>query len=175
MNFRTAATAAAAEAPAADLTAESSSGKPSLKRAAHRLLQQSAKRRKQELDNEDAGLRAPTHYTLPWASKQPFSNLSHMCQAPMAKTVLQSLKRKGTNLRFLCNTVCGAAVEEGSRYFQTRALARICKEAKFHKRIARDLPLVSQISLPVQSRKKLKQQKFSPMAAIFSCALDLET
>ena len=130
-------------------------------------MQQIAKRRKQELDNTDAGLRAPTHYAVPWESKKPFSNLSHMCQTPMAKTVLQSLRKKGTDLKFMCNTVCGAAVQEGSRYFQTKALAGVCKEAKFHKRIARDLPVVSQISLPVQVRKKLRHQKFSSIAAVF--------
>ena len=81
----------------------------------------------------------------------------------MASAMLKSLKKKGADIRFACQEICGAAVAEGSQMFQTRALASVRRESKFHNRIAKDLPRVDEIKLPIQVKKRLKYKKFSSL------------
>ena len=87
-----------------------------------------------------------------------------MAATPIAADVLKSLRKKSANIRFMCKEVRGAAVAEGSCYFQTRALSSITQEAQFHRRLAQDLPAVEQLTLPVQIKKKLKYKKFGSLA-----------
>ena len=87
-----------------------------------------------------------------------------MVQTPMASTVLGGLAKKGADIKWLCGDICGAAVQEGSRFFQSRRLSRITKESAFHRKIQKDLPKVETVSLPVQVRKKLAQHSFSVLS-----------
>ena len=88
----------------------------------------------------------------------------------MASTVLKGLNKKGADINWLCRDVCGAAVKEGSEFFHTRVLSTV----SFHSKLAKELPRVDLVSLPVQVRKKLGQQTFSCLldgrfsAALFS-------
>ena len=137
---------------------------PSLKRSARRLFAAEAKRCKKgpTLDLSDA----PSSLTEDWPRR--YSNLQHMAESPMARTVLKALKNKATNINFMCSEVCGAAVREGSRFYQTRALSGITKESKFHSHLAKDLPKVERIQLPIQVRKKVAHRKFSCLP--YSCS-----
>ena len=96
-----------------------------------------------------------------------YSNLEHMTQTPMARTVLRSLRQKGANIKFMCADVCGAAVAEGSTFYQTRSLSSVDRESKFHHRLEKDLPKVDKVTLPVQIKKKLKYRSFSPLFASY--------
>ncbi|CAE7229072.1 unnamed protein product [Symbiodinium sp. CCMP2592] len=134
--------------------ASSSSAKPlRLKRAAQKLYDRAAKRPR----NSDVLENAPEHLK----DDRSYSNLEHMLQTPMAGTVLGGLAKKGADIKWLCGDVCGAAVDEGSKYFQTRRLSTIRKEDTFHRKIQKDLPKVHTVSLPVQVRKKLGEKSFS--------------
>ena len=140
---------------------------PRLKRSACRLLAREAKRQRQGQAAEEPQI--PSHVKDDWPSR--YSNLQHMSETPMAKVVLKSLKMKATNINFMCSEVCSAAVQEGSKRYQTRLLSAISKESRFHSHVAKDLPKVEQLLLPVQIRKKLKYRKFSYRTNLaFLCA-----
>ena len=100
-----------------------------------------------------------------WAYES-YSNLQHMVDTPMGRTVLQGLRKKNADVRFLCADVCSAAVQEGSQMFQTKVLSKILKESRFHSRLAASLPKLKLISLPVQVRKQILYRKFSFLAAL---------
>ncbi|CAE7667851.1 unnamed protein product, partial [Symbiodinium microadriaticum] len=57
-----------------------------------------------------------------------YSRLEHMCETPMPNAVLQGLRKKSADVRFLCGTMCDAAVREGSNKFLTKTLATITRE-----------------------------------------------
>ena len=86
-----------------------------------------------------------------------------MAQTPMVSTVLNGLNKKGADIKWLCQDVCGAAVKEGSKFFQTRVLSSISSEKAFHRKLRKELPVVDAVTLPVQVRKKLGQQSFSAL------------
>ena len=84
----------------------------------------------------------------------------------MPNAVLQGLRKKSADVRFLCGTMCDAAVQEGSNKFLTKTLATITREARFHSQLASSLPKVELIKLPVQIKKKLQIKAFSSAAAL---------
>ena len=84
----------------------------------------------------------------------------------MPNAVLQGLRKKSADVRFLCGTMCDAAVREGSNKFLTKTLATITREARFHSQLASSLPKVELITLPVQIKKKLQSKAFSSAAAL---------
>ena len=90
----------------------------------------------------------------------------------MARTMLQGLARKGADIKWLCQSVCGAATKEGSRYYQTRRLSSVAKECSFHSKLSKELPRVDTVNLPVVVRKKLVQQQFSALLEVASNCRD---
>ena len=101
----------------------------------------------EKLNDGDSKAQDTSDRVLGCGIAKKYSNLEHMSATPMAAAVLKSLRKKSADVRFMCNEVCGAAVEEGSRYFQTRALSSIRQEGKFHRRLQLN-------SLPYQSRSR---------------------
>ena len=126
-----------------------------MKRAAKVLFGKQNKRAKHEVDISVV----PENFKEDWTE---YSSLQHMNASPMATTVLESLTKKATDLNFMLK-FCAAATEEGSGHFQTRLLGSVRKEARFHRLVAKDLPLVENIKLPVKIRNKLHFRKFSPL------------
>ena len=120
-----------------------------MKRAAKVLFGKQNKRAKHEVDISAV----PENVKEDWTES---SSLQHMNASPMATTVLESLTKKATDLNFMFK-FCAAATEEGSGYFQTRLLGSVRKEARFHRLVAKDLPLVENIKVPVKIRNKLPQ------------------
>ena len=82
-------------------------------------------------------------------------------ETPVARVVMEPLRNKNTNIKFMLGRWCGAAVKEGAKFYQTRALSSISRESMFHKRLAKDLPTVEALPPPVYVRKKLVHKKFS--------------
>ena len=156
-------------ASAASSSAASSQGlQPrGLKRAAAKLYKRLAKKPRATSDLSNV----PEHLKDDWHG---YSRLEHMARTPMASTVLKGLNKKGADINWLCRDVCGAAVKEGSEFFHTRVLSTVSSERSFHSKLAKELPRVDLVSLPVQVRKKLGQQTFSCLldgrfsAALFS-------
>ena len=149
-----------------------SSKLPKLKRKAIVSFARVKRVKAESLDEGDVDWSAvPAH--VQQSSPSRYSTLQHMTETPMATTVLEALKKKGTDLKFMCSSVCGAAVQEGSKYFQTRALAKITKEARFHRRLAKDLPCVEKLKLPIQVKKKIKYRHFSILPACMVCGLKI--
>ena len=136
---------------------------PRLKRQALTSFRSLKKRQKQ---SKDLGANALPD-GLAGQLQGGYSALEHMSETPMGRTVLKSLRKKGTDLKFMCAEVCGAAVEEGSKFFQTRSLANVSRESKFHHRLVKDLPKVDAIKLPIQHRKKLRYKYFSSLATSY--------
>ena len=126
--------------------------RPTLKRSARLALD--GLRKKQRLEEAPV----PSLIGKDWADE--YSNLEHMVDTPMGRTVLKGLKKKGADINFLCEEVCSAAVEEGSTRFQTRVMSQIRKESRFHARLAGDLPKVTKVRLPIQVRKKVLYRNF---------------
>ncbi|OLQ11356.1 hypothetical protein AK812_SmicGene4845 [Symbiodinium microadriaticum] len=143
-------------ASAASSSAASSQGlQPrGLKRAAEKLYKRLAKKPRATSDLSNV----PEHLKDDWHG---YSRLEHMARTPMASTVLKGLNKKGADINWLCRDVCGAAVKEGSEFFHTRVLSTVSSERSFHSKLAKELPRVDLVSLPVQVRKKLGQQTFS--------------
>ncbi|CAE7722910.1 unnamed protein product [Symbiodinium necroappetens] len=125
-----------------------------LKRAAEKLYKRLAKKPRATSDLSNV----PEHLKDDWHG---YSRLEHMARTPMASTVLKGLNKKGADINWLCRDVCGAAVKEGSEFFHTRVLSTVSSERSFHSKLAKELPRVDLVSLPVQVRKKLGQQTFS--------------
>eukprot|EP00439_Symbiodinium_sp_Y106_P036558 s3661_g4.t1 len=69
----------------------------------------------------------------------------------MATAVMDGLKKKGADIKWLC---------QSSQYFGTRWLSTVGSEKTFHRRLASSLPRAEMIKLPVQVRKKLGEQSF---------------
>ena len=78
----------------------------------------------------------------------------------MVTAVMDGLKKKGADIKWLCQSICGSAVAEGSQYFGFRWLSTVGSEKTFHRRLASSLPRTEMIKLPVQVRKKLGEQSF---------------
>ena len=136
---------------------------PRLKRSAQRQLASIDKR--QRLHHDTAKV---VDTAEPWihGGTEQYSNLQHMVDTPMGRTILKGLHKKGMDLRYLCSEFCSAAVEEGSTRFQTKVMAGITKESRFHARLAASLPKVKTVSLPIVVRKKILYRKFSPSAYV---------
>lgn len=117
----------------------------------------------------DQGFRDWSEADLPTALKsldERYSTLDHMVDTPMGNVVLKSLRKKGADVRFMCNEVCSAAVAEGSQKFQTRLLASIRDERRLHNKLAKFLPRVEKLKFPAQVKKKVVMKDFSGSAAI---------
>ena len=134
-------------------------GAPRLKRKAQQYFKAALKKQKSSKCESSELPDLPAHVSQHQAPG--YSNLRQMSRTPMAKAVLKSLMKKGADIKFMCEEVCGAAVEEGSDQLQTRLLASINRESKFHSRLVKDLPTVDKLVLPVQIKKKLKYKTFS--------------
>ena len=83
----------------------------------------------------------------------------------MADVMLKSLRKKGADVRFMCNEVCGAAVAEGSTNYQTRLLASIKDERVLHNKLRAALPHVTKLNLPVIVKKRSVNRNFSASSA----------
>ncbi|CAE7623014.1 unnamed protein product [Symbiodinium sp. CCMP2592] len=128
-----------------------------LKRAAKKLFQRAVRKKpRPTVDLRDV----PASLTNDWHG---YSRLEHIAETPMASTVLNGLNKKGADIKWLCRDVCGAAVKEGSKFFQTRVMSTIPSEDAFHRKLRKELPTVDMVTLPVQVRKKLGQQTFSEL------------
>ena len=79
--------------------------------------------------------------------KSDYSRLDHL--SPTATAVMDGLKKKGADIKWLCQSICGSAVAEGSQYFGTRWLSTVGSEKTFHRRLASSLPRTEMIKLPV--------------------------
>ncbi|CAE7704050.1 unnamed protein product [Symbiodinium necroappetens] len=90
-----------------------------------------------------------------------YNALDHFVETPMSGALLKSLRKKGTDLRFMCQEVCSAAVAEGSKTYPTRLLASIRDERRFHKQLQRHLPKVETLKFPVAVKKQLASKDFS--------------
>ena len=113
-----------------------------LKRAARRFHQRlAAKKPRTTFDLADV----PNNLTDDWHIG--YSRLDHL--SPMATAVMDGLKKKGADIKWLCQSICGSAVAEGSQYFGTRWLSTVGSEKTFHRRLASSLPRTEMIKLPV--------------------------
>ena len=140
--------------------------KHKLKRAAVKACKQQCKKQKIDSAQLDKPA-APPHVSDDWGA---YSTLNHMTETPMARTVLKALK-KGADLKFMCQEVCYAAVQEGSSKCQTRLLSGVTKESRFHARLAKDLPAVQMVELPIQLNKKLLKKSSVPCHVCEASAL----
>ena len=131
--------------------------RPKIKRAASQLFAELQKRQRLDKELQEQQAAAPE-----WSGE--YTTLDHMMDTPMAKTVLKGLRKKNVDITYLCGEVCAAAVKEGSMRYETKVLSGIQRESRFHARLAKDLPKVTVVRLPIQIRKKLRYKKFRPLS-----------
>ena len=139
---------------------------PRLGTRALAFVKRSNKRLKRSCD-EDRGNWSETQLP-PELTKldDSYSSLDHMLSTPMADVMLKSLRKKGADVRFMCQEVCGAAVLEGSTNFHTRLLASIKDERVLHSKLRSQLPDVTKLKLPVSVKKRSIERDFSASSAI---------
>ena len=139
---------------------------PRLGTRALAFVKRSNKRLKRSCD-EDRGNWSETQLP-PELTKldDSYSSLDHMLSTPMADVMLKSLRKKGADVRFMCQEVCGAAVLEGSTNFHTRLLSSIKDERVLHSKLRSQLPDVTKLKLPVSVKKRPIERDFSASSAI---------